>query len=127
MSVADIPDADMADNFEPFLPLSRATLHILLALAGDERHGYAIMQEIARQSANRYKLGPGTLYESLQKLLDEGIVVEVSPRAKPVESRRRYYKLTRFGRSLLSAEISRLESLVHAGKACLAPRPRRAS
>jgi DNA-binding PadR family transcriptional regulator len=126
MSVTDIPVADMTENFEPFLPLSPATLHILLALAGEDRHGYAIMQEIARQSANRYKIGPGTLYESLQKLLNGGIVAEVSPRARAVESRRRYYKLTRFGRSLLSAEINRLESLVHDAKAYLGIRPRRA-
>ena len=116
----------MTENFENFLPLSSPTLHILLALAGEDRHGSAIMQEIARQSANRYRLGPGTLYESLQKLLDDGIVAEVSPRARPVESRRRYYKLTRFGRGLLSAEINRLESLVHDAKASLAIRPRRA-
>src|SRR5207253_11301005 len=98
----------MKQGIKPFLPLSPASLHILLALAGEDRHGYAIMQEIARQSANRYRLGPGTLYESLQKLLDDGIVAEVSPRARPVESRRRYYKLTRFGRGLLSAALTRL-------------------
>jgi DNA-binding PadR family transcriptional regulator len=116
----------MTENLGNFLPLSSATLHILLALASEDRHGYAIMQEIARQSANRYRLGPGTLYESLQKLLEDGIVTEVSPRGRPVESRRRYYKLTKFGRSLLSAEINRLESLVQDARACLAIRPRRA-
>jgi DNA-binding PadR family transcriptional regulator len=116
----------MPEDFEPFLPLSAATLHILLALSNEDRHGYAIMQEIARQSANRYKLGPGTLYESLQKLLDDGIVAEVSPRTKAAESRRRYYRLTRFGRGLLSAEIDRLEKLVHHAKASLFIRPRRA-
>jgi DNA-binding PadR family transcriptional regulator len=124
MSVADIPATDMTENFHDLLPLSAPTLHILLALAAEERHGYAIMQQVARQSSNRYKLGPGTLYESLQKLLDDGIVAEVSPRSRPVESRRRYYKLTRFGRGLLSAEIRRLESLVHEAKASLAIRPR---
>src|SRR5262252_4573744 len=91
------------------LPLSPASLHILLALAGEDRHGYGIMQEVARQSAGKYKLGPGTLYENLQKLLDQGIVAEVSSRAANEDSRRRYYRLTKFGRGLLSAEVARLE------------------
>ena len=64
----------MKDRFEHFLPLSPAALHILLALASEDRHGYGIMREIARQSDGRYKLGPGTLYDNLQKLLDQGIV-----------------------------------------------------
>ena len=115
----------MPSDFSPFLPLSPAVLHILLALVSDDRHGYGIMQEIARQSAGRYKVGPGTLYENLSKLLEQGIVEESqgSPGGDP---RRRYYKLTRFGRKLLSAEISRLESAIAEAKSHLGIRPRRA-
>lgn len=116
----------MLEDFNQFLPLSPAVLHILLALAGEDRHGYGIMQEIARQSVGRYKLGPATLYENLQKLLDQGIVGEVLPRLADKDPRRRYYKLTKLGRSLLSTEIIRLESVVREAKAHLGIRQRRA-
>jgi DNA-binding PadR family transcriptional regulator len=115
----------MMVDFNQFLPLSPAVLHILLALASDDRHGYGIMQEIARQSAGRYKLGPGTLYENLNKLLEQG-VVEESQRSAGDDPRRRYYKLTRFGRRLLSTEIARLESVIAEAKSHLGIRPRRA-
>lgn len=115
----------MPEDFNQFLPLSPAVLHILLAIASDSRHGYGIMQEIARQSAGRYKLGPGTLYENLNKLLDEGIVEESQGSAGD-DPRRRYYKLTRFGRRLLSTEIARLESVIAEAKSHLGIRPRRA-
>src|SRR3954451_20990599 len=95
---------------DQFLPLSPAALHILLALAGEDLHGYGIMQEIARQSGGRYKLGPGTLYDNLQRLLKQGFVEELPLR--PEEERRRYYGLTSFGRRVLSAEITRLEGVV---------------
>jgi DNA-binding PadR family transcriptional regulator len=117
----------MPEDFTPFLPLSPAALHILLALAGEDRHGYGIMQEIARQSSGRYKLGPATLYENLQKLLDQAVVDEVSPRGAGNDSRRRYYRLTKFGRALLSTEVARLESVIRDAKAHLGVRPRRAS
>src|SRR6185503_10869459 len=91
----------MDDNILKFLPLSPATLHILLALAGEEMHGYGIMQEVQRQSIGHYKLGPGTLYDNLQKLLDQGLIAE-SARAGEPESRRRYYRLTAIGKKVLS-------------------------
>ena len=116
----------MPEDFNQFLPLSPAALHILLALASEDRHGYGIMQEIARQSAGRYKLGPATLYENLQKLLEQGIVEEIAPRSPDEDSRRRYYRLTKFGRGLLSTEIDRLESVFLKAKAHLRIRPRRA-
>src|SRR6266404_9136949 len=94
---------------DSFLPLAPATLHILLALAAEDLHGYGIMQEVARQSDGRYKLGPGTLYDNLQKLLESGIVEESPRRASAKDPRRRYYRLTGFGRRLLSTEITRLE------------------
>jgi DNA-binding PadR family transcriptional regulator len=116
----------MKEDLNQFLPLSPATLHILLALSSDDRHGYGIMQEVARQSDNRYKLGPGTLYDNLQKLLDNGIV-EQSPRASSTKDpRRRYYRLTGLGRRLLSTEITRLEGLVREAKLHLKPRLGRA-
>ena len=73
----------MPEDPSQFLPLSPATLHILLALAGEDRHGYGIMQAIARQSEGQYKLGPGTLYDNLQKLMNQGMVEEAkSPPVK---------------------------------------------
>ena len=81
-----------------FLPLSAAALHILLALAAMDRHGYGIMLEVARQSEGRYKLGPGTLYDNLQKLLDRGLVKEAPRRSPNEDPRRRYYRMTPFGR-----------------------------
>jgi DNA-binding PadR family transcriptional regulator len=116
----------MLDDLNQLLPLSPAVLHILLALAGEDRHGYGIMQEIARQSAGRYKLGPATLYENLQKLLDQSVVEEISPRIADDDPRRRYYRLTKFGRNLLSTEIKRLESVFLEAKAHLRIQPRRA-
>ena len=113
----------MKEEFNEFLPLSPATLHILLALASEDRHGYAIMREVARQSDGRYKLGPGTLYDNLQKLLEQGIVEELSPGDDP---RRRYYRLSRFGRGLLATEIARLEGLVREARLHLTIRPGRA-
>ena len=104
-----------------FLPLSPATLHILLALAGEERHGYGIMQEVARQSEGKYKLGPGTLYDNLQKLMNQGMVEESAAPAPGDDPRRRYYRLTRFGRGVLSAEITRLDGVVRHARLCLRP------
>jgi DNA-binding PadR family transcriptional regulator len=103
------------------LPLSPAVLHILLALAGEDRHGYAVMTEIARQTGGRYKIGPGTLYDNLGKLLDEGLVEETQRRPANDDPRRRYYRLTRFGRSVLKAEADRLAEVVKEARAYLAP------
>jgi DNA-binding PadR family transcriptional regulator len=96
------------DEIERFLPLNPATLHILVVLAADERHGYSIMQEVERQSLGQYKLSAGTLYDNLQKLLDHGLVVETTRHDRG--SRRRYYKLSRLGRKVLGADLDRLES-----------------
>ena len=116
----------MKERFDQFLPLSPAALHILLALASEDRHGYGIMREIARQSDGRYKLGPGTLYDNLQKLLDQGIVEERSLRSPGDDPRRRYYRLSRFGRGLLATEVARLEGVVREAKLHLNIRPERA-
>jgi len=113
------------EDMKPFLPLSPAVLLILLALSSEDRHGYGIMQEVARQSEGHYKLGPGTLYDNLQKLLDQGIVEKSPSRSSADDPRRRYYRLTRFGRRLLSSEIARLEGVVRAARLHLKPRPER--
>lgn len=96
------------NEIDRFLPLNPATLHILVVLAGEERHGYSIMQEVERQSLGQYKLSAGTLYDNLQKLLDQGLVVETT--REDEGSRRRYYKLSRLGRKVLGADLDRLES-----------------
>ena len=106
----------MKEDLDRFLPLSTAALHILLSLAGEERHGYGIMQEIARQSEGRYKLGPGTLYDNLQRLMTERLVEEIDNPASGAEARRRYYRLTRVGRRVLSVEIARLEHAIREAK-----------
>lgn len=117
----------MADNFDHYLPLSPATLHILLALAGEDLHGYAIMQEIARQSEGKYKVGPGTLYDNLQKLIDREWVEELGGRKSDDDPRRRYYRLTAAGRGVLAAETARLAAVVREARSRLqTPRLRRA-
>ena len=121
----------MKDDASRFLPLSPATLHILLALAGEDLHGYGIMQEVARQSEGRYKVGPGTLYDNLQRMLDQGLVQEVarraSNRASNDDPRRRYYRLSPLGRSVLSSEIAHLEGVVRDARLRLqTAKPRRA-
>ena len=107
-----------------FLPLAPPTLHILLALAGEKLHGYGIMQEILRQSEGRYKLGPGTLYDNLQRLMKQRLVEEVEG-PQDERSRRRYYRLSSLGRGVLSAEIARLEGVVKEARMRRVPEPRR--
>jgi DNA-binding PadR family transcriptional regulator len=116
----------MRDNFNTYLPLSPATLHILLSLAADELHGYAIMQEVQRQSEGKYKLGPGTLYDNLQKMIERRLVEELGQRPGDDDPRRRYYRLSSLGRGVLAAEIARLDGVVREGKMRLQAKPRRA-
>jgi DNA-binding PadR family transcriptional regulator len=111
----------MAENPVPFLPLAAAPLYILLALADEDRHGYGIMQEVARQSEGGYKLGPGTLYDNLRKMLDNGMVEETGKQAPDDDPRRRYYRLSRFGRTVLKAEIARLEGVIRHARLHLRP------
>src|SRR5262249_38660310 len=110
-----------------FLPLAPAALHILLALAGEPLHGYGIMQEVARQSEGKYRLGPGTLYDNLRKLLQQGLVEEGGRKTTADDPRRRYYRLRALGREVLAAEIERLESVVREARTHLRRlKPRRA-
>jgi DNA-binding PadR family transcriptional regulator len=100
---------------EGLLPLTQAVFHILLALADGEKHGYAIMQEIGERTGGAMRMGPGTLYGSIQRMLKDGLIVETREHTEPVhgEERRRYYCLTSFGLRVLQAEARRLEQLVH--------------
>jgi len=98
----------------PFLPLTPVTHHVLLALAGKDRHGYAVLKEIARISQGAIRLGPGTLYAAIRRLEDQGLIVESAHRPDPDldDERRRYYHLTETGRAVLAAETERLRHTV---------------
>jgi len=103
---------------ENYLPLPPATFHILLALAAGERHGYAIMKDVSARSEGRVRLGPGTLYGALKRLLEAGLVAETEERADPEhdDERRRYYRLTPLGLSVARAEAQRLDAIVRAAR-----------
>ena len=109
------PQADPDDH----LPLPVATFHILVAVADQDRHGYAIMQDVAARTDGALKLSPGTLYGSIRRMLEEGLVVEISERQRPDEDdeRRRYYRITPFGRAVAQAEAARLATLLRQAKA----------
>jgi DNA-binding PadR family transcriptional regulator len=112
-------------ELELLLPLPPAVFQILVALADQDRHGYAIMQDVAARTDGRMKLSPGTLYGSIKRLLDDGFIVEVDERPDPDndDERRRYYRLTRYGRDVAQAEIDRLATLLRQARAAgLAPR-----
>jgi DNA-binding PadR family transcriptional regulator len=104
---------------EELMPLTPAVFHILLALADGERHGYSIMQEVEARTDNKVRLGPGTLYGSIKRMLADGLIEESDerPDAALDDERRRYYRLTAFGRRVAIAEAMRLESLVGAARA----------
>ena len=99
---------------EDMLPLTPAVLHILLALADGERHGYGIMQEVTRRVGGQVKMGPGTLYGSIKRMLADGLIEEAGERPDPAldDERRRYYRLTSFGLRVMQAEVLRLHQIV---------------
>ena len=99
-------------------PLPSAAFHILLSLADEDRHGYGIMREVAEQTNGRIRLGPGTLYSSLQTLLGGGLIEELEARSdeKLGDERRRYYRLTSAGRKLARAEADRLADLLRVAR-----------
>jgi DNA-binding PadR family transcriptional regulator len=104
----------MNTEHEPILSLTPAEFQILLSLAGGERHGYAIMQDVAAATQGRLRLGPGTLYRSIKGLLARGLIVESGERPDPAldDERRRYYRLTEPGRKAAADEAARLAELV---------------
>jgi DNA-binding PadR family transcriptional regulator len=104
---------------ESLLPLPPATFHILVALAEEDRHGYAILQDIAARTGGELKMGAGTLYRSVQRMLEQGLIVEVTTRPAPEldDERRRYYRLTPFGRAVARAETRRLSQLLKLARA----------
>lgn len=97
-----------------FLPLPSATLHILVALSGGEKHGYAIMSDVERLSDGAVRMGPGTLYGSIKRLLADGLIEETAERPDPSldDQRRRYYRLTGLGERVCAAELGRLQALI---------------
>lgn len=98
---------------DSLLPLTPAVFHVLLALAEGERHGYAIMREVAETTQGQVKLGPGTLYGTIKRLLEGGLIEESDRRPDPEldDERRRYYRLTGHGRRVVKAEAARYEEL----------------
>jgi DNA-binding PadR family transcriptional regulator len=111
-------------EIERQLPLRPAFLHILIAIGDGERHGYAIMQDAAERTGGKVRMSPGTLYGSIRRLLDDGLIEEVMRRpSRDDDERRRYYRVTPFGRSVATAETVRLSTLVQDARAAgLVPR-----
>ena len=97
-----------------FLPLPSATFHILMAVSGEDRHGYGIIQDVSAGTNGELKLSAGTLYRSIQRMLEQGLLIETRDRPAPEDDdeRRRYYRITPFGRAVARAEANRLTQLV---------------
>ena len=111
----------------PFLPLPLATFHILLATADEGRHGYAIIQDVEARTGGALRLSAGTLYRSIQRMLEDGLIEEMRERPAPEDDdeRRRYYRITPLGSAVVRAEASRLTELVAFARAAgLAPETR---
>ena len=117
----------MRFNASSFLPLTPAEFQVLVALADGEKHGYAIIKEIARRTEDDVRLSAGTLYTLVKRALADGLIVESADRPDPAldDERRRYYRLTPLGRSVVTADVARLESIVEMARAKNL-RPRRA-
>ena len=104
------------DELNPtdLLPLSPQVFHILVSLADRDRHGYAIMQDVSQRTDGNLRLSAGTLYGSIKRMLEQGLVVELGERERPTsdDERRRYYRLTPFGRRVVRAEAARMAELL---------------
>ena len=109
----------MAPQPASLLPLPPATFHILMAVASEDRHGYAIIQDIERRTGGQLRLSAGTLYRSIQRMLEQGLLVETTERPAPKldDERRRYYRITPFGTEVARAEARRLADLVSMARA----------
>jgi DNA-binding PadR family transcriptional regulator len=106
-------------DVEALLPLPPVTFHILMALADGDRHGYAIIQDVEERTDGELRLGAGTLYRSMHRMLEQGLIVESTRRPARAldDERRRYYRLTPFGTSVARAETRRLTQLVRLARA----------
>jgi DNA-binding PadR family transcriptional regulator len=93
-------------------PLPEATFHILMAVADEDRHGYGIIQDVLTSTNGELKLSAGTLYRSIQRMLEQGLLVETRERPEDDDERRRYYRITPLGREVAKAEAQRLQQLV---------------
>lgn len=115
----------MTESVESLLPLQPTTFHILLSLADEDRHGYAIILNVARRTSGEIKLSAGTLYRSIQRMLELGLIAETKTRPAPEmdDERRRYYRITAFGTAVARAEVGRLRDLLKMARMCgVAPR-----
>ena len=113
-------------RIDQLLPLPSATLHILVAVADQERHGYAIIQDVEARTDGGLRLSAGTLYRSIARMVEQGLIAEVArrPPARDDDERRRYYRITPFGTAVARAELGRLAQLVQLGlDRGLAPKP----
>lgn len=106
------------NDIDSYLPLPASAMHIIVALAGGEKHGYAIMRDIEELSAGSVRMGPGTLYGSIKRMIDQNLVQEVDERPDPAldDERRRYYRLTGLGQRVGAAEQARLTALLNAAQ-----------
>src|SRR5262245_4925590 len=107
------------EEIEALLPLPHATFHILMAVADEDRHGYAIIQDIAARTDGALQMSAGTLYRSIQRMQEQGLIVETRQRPLPEEDdeRRRYYRITSFGLAVARAEAGRLTQMVKLARA----------
>ena len=106
--------SEPVDNLKEAMPLTPAVFQILLALADEERHGYGIMREILSNTGGKMRMGPGTLYGTIKRMLEQGLIKESNERPDPEldDERRRYYQLTDFGAKAGRAETTRLDNLL---------------
>ena len=113
------PPREERQEIEALLPLPLATFHILLALSDDDRHGYAILQEVERRTGGELRLSAGTLYRSIQRMLEQGLLAERCERPAPEQDdeRRRYYRITPLGSATARAEAARRNALVRMARA----------
>ena len=104
---------------DSLLPLPAAVFHILIALADRDRHGYSIMQDVAARTGGKVQLSAGTLYSSVRRMLEQGLIEELaeSPDPSSTDERRRYYRLTRFGKRAAAAEVERLNAMLQQARA----------
>lgn len=113
------PSNPSPKDVDALLPLPPATFHILMSVTDDDRHGYAIIQDVEERTDGELKLSPGTLYRSIQRMLEQGLIIEAKRRPLPAldDERRRYYSITPFGVAVARAEMRRLTQLVRLARA----------